>query len=88
MTVICCRQVDNTKLVSWYKAHYSANLMHVAVFTALPTSDVKDLIVEKFKRVENRHYSRLKVVRPSMREDLVRKVCHHETCTMHIPANS
>merc|ERR1719331_1847283 len=49
-------KVENKKLVDWHERMYSANLMHVAVYTALNVSDVQDLIVEKFSAVEDKGY--------------------------------
>jgi len=69
-------KVDNAQLVKWYQAHYSSNLMHVAVFTALPAAEIIKLVSEKFANVANRHYTRLTTVQPSMQGSLLRKVVH------------
>jgi len=69
-------KVDNAKLVDWHSRMYSANLMHVAVYTALPVEDVKQLIVDKFSNVPNHQFRRLTVAIPTMREDLIQKVVH------------
>jgi secreted Zn-dependent insulinase-like peptidase len=39
-------KVKNEALVKWYQAHYSANLMTIAVFTAHPADDIKDLVAQ------------------------------------------
>jgi insulysin len=69
-------KVANDQLVKWYKGHYSANLMHIAVYTALPASELEGLIAESFDSVVNRNYQRLTVVKPVNDEKLMKKVVH------------
>jgi len=70
-------KVDNAKLVDWYNKHYSANLMHVAVYTALPAEDIECLIAEKFAGVKNHKYKRKDTTGIPIRDPaLVRKAIH------------
>jgi insulysin len=69
-------KVLNTKLVDWYQKHYSANIMHVAIYTAHPAAEIQKLVAEKLARVPNKNYKRQKVKVPVLRADLAMKVVH------------
>jgi len=70
-------KVDNAKLVGWYNKHYSANLMHIAVYTALPADELQCLIAEKFAGVKNHNYKRKDTSGIPLRDpSLKRKAIH------------
>eukprot|EP00656_Telonema_subtile_P049066 TRINITY_DN6025_c0_g1_i4.p1 TRINITY_DN6025_c0_g1~~TRINITY_DN6025_c0_g1_i4.p1 ORF type:complete len:416 (-),score=87.88 TRINITY_DN6025_c0_g1_i4:519-1766(-) len=50
--------VDHTTLQSWFNRTYSANLMHISIYTALPCEQARDQVVASFSSVINRELSR------------------------------
>lgn len=51
-------EVSQDTLKSWYRDHYSANLMHLVVYSALPIEQLKELVIEDFKEIpSNNHQS-------------------------------
>jgi len=71
--------VTNKALTKWVKEHYSANLMHVAVYTALPAEKVRDQIVKSFSAVPNRDYKRPKVDHALYAKSTEGKIIHLKT---------
>ena len=47
--------VSHQTLRDWYESHYSANLMYLVVYSALPIDTLKNLVVENFQGVTNRN---------------------------------
>lgn len=46
-------KVSQETLKEWYRTHYSANLMHLIVYSAMPIDQLKDLVVNEFKNIPN-----------------------------------
>jgi insulysin len=46
-------KVSQAVLKKWYQEHYSANLMHLIIYSPLPLNVLKDLVVEDFKDIAN-----------------------------------
>lgn len=46
-------KVSQDTLKEWYKQHYSANLMHLIVYSPLPLEKLKELVVNDFQDVPN-----------------------------------
>lgn len=46
-------QTSQEALKEWYRKHYSANLMHLIVYSPLPIDDLTRLVVEDFQGVPN-----------------------------------
>lgn len=46
-------KVSQETLKDWYKKHYSANLMHLIVYSSLPLEKLKELVVQDFQDVPN-----------------------------------
>lgn len=46
-------KVSQSALKQWYHSHYSANLMHLVVYSKLPLDKLKDLVVEDFSGIPN-----------------------------------
>lgn len=47
-------KVSQETLKNWYQAHYSANLMRLYVYSALPMDQLKALVASDFEGIENR----------------------------------
>jgi insulysin len=45
--------VSQETLQQWYRSHYSANLMRLAIISPLPLEQLRDLVVADFKEVPN-----------------------------------
>jgi insulysin len=74
--------VTHDALISWYKAHYSANLIHVAVYTAEPLDKVAQLVSDRFSPVQNRGYTRQNVGHiPTMDVKLAGHIVHVKPLT-------
>lgn len=46
--------VATEELLSWFESHYSANLMHLVVLSAMPMEELKELVAETFQAIPNR----------------------------------
>lgn len=46
-------KVSQDTLKKWYKEHYSANLMHLIVYSSLPLEKLKELVVADFQGIPN-----------------------------------
>lgn len=51
--------IPREALISFYENNYSANLMHLVVYSALPLDVLQQAVVEKFSEVKNRNFSSL-----------------------------
>ena len=49
--------IPREALLDFYNKHYSANLMHLVVYSALPLDTLKTLVLEHFSAVENKKIS-------------------------------
>jgi insulysin len=58
------KKVTQDILKTWYKEHYSANLMKIVVQSNLPLNDLRDKVVESFKDVPNSNKSVLTLTSP------------------------
>lgn len=47
--------VSQQTLRHWYESHYSANLMHLVVYSALPLHTLKEMVVDNFQGIKNNH---------------------------------
>lgn len=45
--------VSQKALKQWYHDHYSANLMHLIVYSSLPLDTLRDLVIQDFNEVPN-----------------------------------
>lgn len=70
--------VSQATLKEWFKNHYSANLMRLFVYSALPMEDLKDLVVKDFSAIPNKNISKASFKVPLMREDLKRQMLYIE----------
>jgi secreted Zn-dependent insulinase-like peptidase len=69
--------VKNEQLLEWVQSHYSSNLIHVAIYTALNVSEIECLVAESLERVKNHHYIRYSTKGiPSQNATLLNKVVH------------
>jgi len=59
-------KISPETLRKWYESHYSANLMHLVIFSNLPIDTLKDIVVKDFNAVPNRHLAPLEVAAPLM----------------------
>ncbi|MDR3624009.1 MAG: insulinase family protein [Chlamydiales bacterium] len=41
----------------WYEDHYSANLMHLVIYSTLPMDKLKELVVTDFSPIKNKHFT-------------------------------
>ena len=46
--------ISQNVLKAWYKEHYSANLMHLVVFSPLPLEQLKELVIRDFSQIPNK----------------------------------
>jgi insulysin len=51
--------IPREALLTFYDTHYSSNLMHLVIYSALPLETLQNMVVEKFSKVENRGFSSL-----------------------------
>lgn len=56
-------------LREWFKKHYSANIMRLAVYSSLPIETLKDIVVETFKDIPNNQRAPLSINIPITPED-------------------
>lgn len=49
-------KVSQKTLRQWYHEHYSANLMHLIVYSPLPIDALRDLVAREFKGVPTSHH--------------------------------
>lgn len=54
-------KVSQETLKNWYKQNYSANLMHLAIYSPLPIDDLKKLVVDNFSDIPNSNKTSLKL---------------------------
>lgn len=47
-------QISREELIKWFKQNYSANLMKVVVYSALPLDQLRNLVVKTFGQIPNR----------------------------------
>ena len=57
-------QVPRDTIKNWYEQHYSANLMHLAIYSPLPLDQLKKLVINDFSDIPNRHKSPFKLNQP------------------------
>ena len=57
-------KVSRTTLQNWYREHYSANLMHLMIYSYLPLQTLKELVVENFKDIPNFDLAPLRILDP------------------------
>lgn len=50
--------VSPQTLRNWYEGHYSANLMHLVIYSALPLETLKKMVVEDFQGIKNQNLQR------------------------------
>lgn len=48
-------KIPQSALKNWYDSNYSANLMHLIIFSPLPLDDLKNLVVNDFSDVKNKN---------------------------------
>lgn len=48
-------KVPRERVIEWYHDHYSANLMHLMVYSSLPLSQLQQLVVEQFSAISNQN---------------------------------
>ncbi len=58
-------KVSQETLIDWYKKHYSAEIMHLIVYTALPLDKLTDIVVRDFSGIPAYGYKRL-ALNPSL----------------------
>jgi insulysin len=46
-------KISRDEVVSWYNSHYSANLMHLIVYSPLPLDKLQNLVETGFSKVKN-----------------------------------
>lgn len=60
-TAATLSKIPLDELKKWYATHYSANVMTLVVYSALPLEQLTTLVVEKFKNVPNNEVEPLKI---------------------------
>jgi insulysin len=53
-------KLSQEQMMDWYQKHYSANLMHLVVYSSLPIDQLKSLVVEDFSDIQDRNLPRFK----------------------------
>jgi len=48
-------KVDREAFIKWYNEHYSANLMHLILYSTMPIDQLQDMVVSKFSNIPNHH---------------------------------
>ena len=56
--------VSREKIVEWHQQHYSANKMRLALHSNLPLEQLKQLALDLFSQIPNRHLSPASVQKP------------------------
>ncbi len=56
--------ISRQDLIQWYKKHYSANIMHLVVYSPLPLEELTELVERDFSAVPNHHVSVPKIREP------------------------
>lgn len=51
------KSISREHLIEWYREHYSANLMHLAVISTLPMDQLIQQVIKDFSPIKNYHYS-------------------------------
>jgi insulysin len=51
-------KVDRETFIKWYNEHYSANLMHLIVYSTMPIDELQDIVVSKFSDIPDHHASK------------------------------
>lgn len=57
-------EVSQDTLKKWYSEHYSANLMHLVVYSSLPLDQLKDLVVTDFQDIPNTNHQQFQTAEP------------------------
>lgn len=57
-------KVSQHVLKNWYETHYSANIMHLIVYSPLPIETLKHLVVTDFKDIPNIHATPVQITVP------------------------
>lgn len=52
------KDVTRQELQTWYENHYSADIMHLVVVSPLPIDEIKELVINKFSEIPNKHVAR------------------------------
>ncbi|MBN4067316.1 insulinase family protein [Simkania negevensis] len=62
-------KIDQQELQQWYKDHYSANLMHLVVYSPEPIDSLIDDVVKDFVSIKNYGYTPLEIAIPAHAEE-------------------
>lgn len=57
-------QVPRERVIQWHQEHYSANLMHLLIYSSLPLEQLKELVVSQFSLVLDRDKSVFRLDEP------------------------
>lgn len=71
-------KVSQKTLRQWYQEHYSANLMHLIVYSPLPLSKLKKLVVSDFKDIPNTEKTPTKNTQPLLTETRTKQIVYIE----------
>jgi insulysin len=48
-------KIPQSALKNWFSQNYSANLMHLIIYSPLPLDEIKKLVIQDFSLIENKH---------------------------------
>lgn len=68
-------QISQDELKSWYAEHYSANLMHLIVYSPLDIATLKKEVVSLFSQIKNQKKQASKHTEPLLIEDDAPTLC-------------
>jgi insulysin len=57
-------KADTQMLREWFNAHYSANLMQLAVYSKLPLEELQKLVLENFSQIPNTNKPKIEITLP------------------------
>lgn len=60
------QRISQSDLKKWYHEHYSANLMHLVIYSNLPIEKLKAMALDKFQDIENRNLKPLTESLPTL----------------------
>lgn len=67
--------VTQDTLKKWYESHYSANIMHLVVYSPLPIEKMQALVEEHFSPIKNRNLKKSAALdKPLFTKDLLNKL--------------
>lgn len=54
-------KVDRDTFIKWYKEHYSANLMHLIIYSTMPIDELQNLVVSRFSDIPDHNTAKISI---------------------------